>query len=242
MKAVYPVIIIILSLPAWHVRAQADPTESTRVLEVNYPGGKLNELGEAGKLGPLQWVETIYDFAFVIVGAVAFISLVYAGIRWMTSRQDEGIRDARDRMQGVVYGLLLLGVSVLLLNLINPDLTKLREPLVKPPKSTLPESPGGGSTNDPRPGPEAGYGTACTLAGGGTGPECLQYQNLECKHTGYIGGGQSGLRSGTCALPDQLELGESCLLNVIDVCAPPLRCVRAENSNAPASVGTCTAQ
>ena len=129
MKYVYALIIYVLSTASAYAAA----------LEVEYPGGELNRLAEEGGLGPLQWIETFYNAAFAIVGIVAFVSLVIAGVRWMTSRKEEGISDAKDRITGVIYGLLLLGASYLLLKLINPDLVLLREPLVKPPKVEVEE-------------------------------------------------------------------------------------------------------
>ena len=64
-------------------------------------------------------------------GLLVFIMIVCGGIQYTISARNTGlISDARDRIFQAILGMLLLFLSYIILNTINPDLISLREPNV----------------------------------------------------------------------------------------------------------------
>lgn len=76
-------------------------------------------------------IKYIYEWAIALGGLAVFISLLIAGIQYLTSLGDpSSLKEAMDRMKSAVLGLILLLSSWLILNTINPDLTSFTtEPL-----------------------------------------------------------------------------------------------------------------
>jgi len=92
-------------------------------LELNWPtspgGTKLNE---SSKLPDL--IEYIYEWGIALGGLGVFVSLLIAGIQYLTSfGNPTSMKDAMGRIQSAIIGLILLLSSWLILNTINPDLT-----------------------------------------------------------------------------------------------------------------------
>ena len=84
--------------------------------------------GEAG-FGFPQFIKYIYLFAIGIVGIVGLLAIIYAAFGYVTSAGNpQKASDAKDRIISALLGILLLLGSVVLLNLINPDLLKLKLP------------------------------------------------------------------------------------------------------------------
>ncbi|MEX2144977.1 MAG: hypothetical protein WD712_01155 [Candidatus Spechtbacterales bacterium] len=112
-------------------------------LNVNYPkipapvpGGffDLNCI-EDGTCNPT--IGNIILFLFVasiwIGGLVAFTSLIYTGIQFIVGGESPAVRAAaRERLKNVVWGIFILLLSVIILNIINPQITNLQDPSVKP--------------------------------------------------------------------------------------------------------------
>lgn len=75
-------------------------------------------------------IEYLYEWLISLGGFAAFIVLVAAGFKYLTSAGDPGkMKEAKDWIKSVLLGLILLFSSVLILNVINPQLTTLRMPL-----------------------------------------------------------------------------------------------------------------
>ncbi len=91
-------------------------------LEVKIPGGS-EEI-----VNPGDYLKTIYDFALMIVGVVAFGALVWGGVLWITSAAVDKKKDALDQIQSALLGLGLVLISYLLLQAINPALLNLKLP------------------------------------------------------------------------------------------------------------------
>lgn len=92
------------------------------------PGG--TQLTDATTL--TEMVKYFYDWGIALGGLAAFIALVLAGFQYLTSVGDPTkIKDAKDRINSAVLGLLLLLSSFLVLNVINPELTTLKTPSLK---------------------------------------------------------------------------------------------------------------
>ncbi len=85
--------------------------------------------GLTGESNISEMVKYFYEWGISLGGLAAFISLVMAGFQYLTSTGDTGkMREARDKINSSLFGLLLLLSSFLILNVINPELTTLRIP------------------------------------------------------------------------------------------------------------------
>jgi len=94
------------------------------------------------------FVKYFYEWGIVLGGLVAFISLVIAGFKYLTSVGDYvKMADARNQVISAIAGLILLLASFLILNTLNPELTVLRIPKVE-------VLPGGGPTPPTVPPPD----------------------------------------------------------------------------------------
>ena len=90
------------------------------VINVNIPGGQPASINN-----PCTTVINFYWFALLISGILAFGAIVWGGVKYTIaagnpSAQSEG----KDWIMGALLGLLLLAGSYLVLNTINPALTK----------------------------------------------------------------------------------------------------------------------
>ena len=73
-------------------------------------------------------ISSLYTWALGIGALVALGVLIYGGIIYTTSAGNESrMGDAKEWVFGAVIGLFLLFGSYLILNTINPELTKLRD-------------------------------------------------------------------------------------------------------------------
>lgn len=112
--------------------------------------------------GPCGWIVNFYGFALIIAGILAFGAIVYGGIKYAISAGNPSSQsDGRSWIWSALIGLLLLGGAWLILNTINPSLTKCSFPGV----SKLP-SGGGIATGS---GNTGSGGTSSTNTGGSTG-------------------------------------------------------------------------
>jgi len=71
---------------------------------------------------PGVYFNKLYTFAVSAVMVVAIITVIYAGLLWMTSPYLVQKKEAMDRMTGVALGILLLLSTNLILKTINPNL------------------------------------------------------------------------------------------------------------------------
>ena len=72
-----------------------------------------------------KYILAFYNYALAIVGAIATIVLMGAGIIWLTSGGDPGkVGQAKTMIGGSIVGIVLLVCSWIILNTINPNLTK----------------------------------------------------------------------------------------------------------------------
>lgn len=74
-----------------------------------------------------QIVAWLYTFIVLISGLAAFIMIVWGGVQWLTSQGNPtATGDAKDKIQKALLGLLLVLISFLILQIINPELTILK--------------------------------------------------------------------------------------------------------------------
>ena len=79
--------------------------------------------------GITTFVKYFYEWGIVLGGLAVFIALVIAGFLYLTSIGDPiRMKEAKDRIFSAVGGLVLLLASWLILNTLNPQLTKLEVP------------------------------------------------------------------------------------------------------------------
>jgi len=105
----------------------------SRSLEIDYP--KLMEIRPEETSIPLpEYITYIFNFALWIVGILAFGVLAFAGIKYLTSAGSPSLqKDAKDQISSALMGIIILLLSVLFLNEINPELLILSEPSVSSP-------------------------------------------------------------------------------------------------------------
>src|SRR3989344_453072 len=71
-------------------------------------------------------VLVIFSLAIWLGAFLALVSLIYTGGQFVFSGQNPGIRvAARERLQNVIMGILILLFTTVILNAINPDITRL---------------------------------------------------------------------------------------------------------------------
>lgn len=103
----------------------AGPALAERELEVGYPtipGTSLVPKTVEETSLP-DYVSYIFNFAIWIVGFLAFASLLYGGIRYLTSAGDPSkADDAKKQMYAGILGIIILFSSYMILNTINPQL------------------------------------------------------------------------------------------------------------------------
>ncbi|MFH0853768.1 MAG: pilin [bacterium] len=90
-----------------------------------------NFIGGDGSAAISTYIKGFYVYFVWVVGILAAVMTMYAGIQWLTAAGDASkITNAKSTMNGAVIGLILVLTSYVLLAAINPDLVKLRVPSV----------------------------------------------------------------------------------------------------------------
>jgi len=91
-------------------------------------GTKLDEKSEIP-----AFIGYLYEWGISIGGLAVFIALLIAGFQYLSSIGNPAtMREAKDRIISALLGLALLLGSWLILNTINPQLTKLQLPPFEP--------------------------------------------------------------------------------------------------------------
>lgn len=101
---------------------------------IRFPGGvfDLNSAFEVGKLTIESLVIFVYAMFLILAGIIMFITLVRAGFMFIYSGSNPSKRtEAKKRFFSVLIGLVILIFSFTFLNIINPDITRLDEPLFR---------------------------------------------------------------------------------------------------------------
>ncbi len=76
-----------------------------------------------------NYIKALFVYFIWVVGVIAVVMIVYGGIRWVAAAGNPGrIKEARDIIDNAVIGVIIGLVSFVLLNTINPRLTKLSLP------------------------------------------------------------------------------------------------------------------
>ncbi len=94
------------------------------------------------------YINTLYAISISVAGLVAVIKIIVAGVKWMLSDLVTSKQDAKSDIQGALIGLLIILSAVLILEVINPQLTQTK--LFLAPVDAV---PGAGNASVPRPVP-----------------------------------------------------------------------------------------
>jgi len=92
-----------------------------------FPGAPdINKEENQSLSGIVAW---LYSLIVGISGLAAFVMIVWGGVQYMTSAGNPTkTSDAKDKIKMALLGLLLVLASFLILQVINPELTFLRNP------------------------------------------------------------------------------------------------------------------
>ena len=106
-------------------------------LKLQVPIGKTTEIqlcsgtDECGGIG--KYISTVYTWGLSVVGILAVVMMMIGGLIWTTAGGSAThIATAKQYIGGAISGLVLLLVSYLLLETINPELVSLKPLKIKP--------------------------------------------------------------------------------------------------------------
>jgi len=87
-------------------------------IKLNVPIGDLKEVTGLG-----QYIQTWYGFVIGMVGILASVMIMYAGLKWLMSRGNASvISDAKEKIWAAIIGMTIAFLSFIILNIINPKL------------------------------------------------------------------------------------------------------------------------
>ncbi len=71
-----------------------------------------------------SYINALYKLSIAIAALLAVIKIIIAGLKWMLTDLVTSKEDAKKDIQGAVLGLLIIIAAVVILETINPQLTK----------------------------------------------------------------------------------------------------------------------
>lgn len=90
-----------------------------------------------------SYINSIYALAISLAALLAVIKIVIAGVKWMTTDVVTSKGEAKKDIQGALVGLIIVLSAVLIINIINPQITNVSLSL------GTPSSPSGGAGTTP---------------------------------------------------------------------------------------------
>ena len=124
IKSVPLLILLFLSISLC-ARAKGASTSQPSVDEMfRFPWSEITSLADL--------VQKIYSIALGLVGVLALGMIIFGGLRYATSVGNPSAQtDARKIITQAIWGVVLLLSAYLILNTINPELVKLKKPVLK---------------------------------------------------------------------------------------------------------------
>ena len=105
-------------------------------INTNIPGVSATETN------PCSAIFSFYKFALMLSGVLAFGAIVYGGIKYtLAAGNPSGQSEGKEWVKSALLGLLLLVSAYLILNVINPNLTKCTLPKLVGVTITAPPTP-----------------------------------------------------------------------------------------------------
>ena len=130
MKKILALIFLISFLVLPNISLAVDCNGSDNRLNLCYPSFQNFSLTLDMPLNEI--VAWFYYFIIGVAGLAAFVMLVTGGVKYLTSAGNpSAIGDAKDQIKSALLGLLIILMSWLILQVINPDLTVLNPVEVK---------------------------------------------------------------------------------------------------------------
>ena len=124
MKKILALIFLISFLVLPNISLAVDCNGSDNRLNLCYPSFQNFSLTLDMPLNEI--VAWFYYFIIGVAGLAAFVMLVTGGVKYLTSAgSPSAISDAKDQIKSALLGLLIILMSWLILQVINPDLTVL---------------------------------------------------------------------------------------------------------------------
>jgi hypothetical protein len=121
--------LALLSLPTSSILAADAPSVPLQFTpQVTIPNSSFNQGSPTTVNGSLlaRYILTYYNYGLAIVGILATIVLMGAGVIWLTSGGDAGkVSQAKELISGSIVGMAILVCAWIILNTINPNLTQL---------------------------------------------------------------------------------------------------------------------
>ena len=71
-----------------------------------------------------SYINALYKLSISLAALLAVIKIIVAGAKWMLTDLISSTQEAKADIQGAVFGLLIIIAAVLILETINPQLTK----------------------------------------------------------------------------------------------------------------------
>lgn len=77
--------------------------------------------------GPGCYIQRMYQFGLGIGGALAMLMIVWGAVQWTISGAVDKKAAAKSKITKAILGLVLLVASVLILNIVSPNLTTFND-------------------------------------------------------------------------------------------------------------------
>ena len=114
---------------------KVQPPECVKGMYYCYPDLKKAEvnlsvkIGAFSKIGDLgQYVGILYQWLLGVSGVIAIVMIMIGGLQWVLSAATGNKKQAQDRIQNGVIGLILLLCLVLITKVVNPQLLTITVP------------------------------------------------------------------------------------------------------------------
>lgn len=137
-----------------------------------------------------SYINVLYALSISIAALLAVIKIIIAGVKYMLSDLISSKQEAKSDIQGALIGLLIVISAVLILNVINPQLTQstlFLSPVDRvPANNSALGSGGGGTPTAPAPvAPVAATNSSCVYRGASATPpyDCTA-ANTACTTSG----------------------------------------------------------
>ena len=194
MQKIILISLVLLVCPFW-VSAQGPNSVPVGGAQASSTPQSLQEV-----------IQSIFNLALLVSGILAFGAVIYGAFMYTFSAGNPGMQsDARDQIMQAFLGLALLLGSYLVLNTINPNLTRISLsplPAITAPEWRLTRAPGSGSC-DILPVPSNGSPEILRAAGFGDNAETAS--RIVSKESGGNANAESGMD--VCADGSSFSIG-----------------------------------
>jgi len=120
-------LLFLLSLPV-SAQEAVELQSTAKYIRLNVPIGNTGYILQ-GSRGFGLYIQLWYSFIVGAVGIMATVMIMYAGIKWITSRGNTSvISDAKEKIWAAVMGMAIAFLSYTILAIINPGLLTINLP------------------------------------------------------------------------------------------------------------------